>query len=301
MSFVIRKASKAVKKLRLGLAGPSGAGKTWSALLLAKSLGCKKICLLDTEKGSSDLYSQHYDFDKIDFEAPYSPARFVEAINMVGAAGYDCLIIDSASHEWIGEGGCLQMVNRIPGNSYVAWGKVGAEHDKFIEAILAAPCHVISTLRAKTAYILEENSQGKMAPRKKGMEAQTREGTEFEYDLVFDIDIAHNFIASKDRTNLFKGDIPQPLDESVGKKLLAWLNSGEKASSPPELPPETVIVPTVQDRANALSAALDAITTLEDVKAVEQGFNELKADLTPKALEFLQLKLNTARSKVENF
>ena len=53
----IRKAERVKSKLRLGLAGPSGSGKTMSALKVAKGIG-GRVCLIDTERGSGDLYAQ---------------------------------------------------------------------------------------------------------------------------------------------------------------------------------------------------------------------------------------------------
>lgn len=303
---IFKKASRAQQKLKLGITGPSGSGKTWGALTIAQSMGCKKIAVIDSENGSADLYSDKFKYDTAIFEAPYSPEDYIRNIQAAVDAGYDCVILDSITPVWSGRGGCLDLVNRIPGNSFVAWSKITPRFQSFVDAILACPIHLICTMRSKTAYILEENSQGKMVPTKKGMDPQIRDNFEYELTSVFDLNLNHYFTASKDRTSLFGGDIPQPLDESVGKKLLAWLNSGEKVSSSPEVSPNpepaaTVVVPTVQDQANALSAALDAIETLEDVKTVEQTFTELKPALSPKALEFLQLKLNKARAKVEGF
>ena len=51
-----RKAERKKAKLRLGIVGPAGSGKTYSSLLIAAGLG-GRIALIDTENGSGDLYA----------------------------------------------------------------------------------------------------------------------------------------------------------------------------------------------------------------------------------------------------
>jgi len=223
----IKKAIKSQQKLRLGISGASGSGKTYSALLLASSLG-SKVCVIDTEQGSASLYADKFDFDVLELTAPYSSERYVEALKRVEMAGYDVIVIDSLSHNWNQAGGCLDKVNQIGGNSYAAWGKVTPQYDKLIHSILACKAHVVTTMRSKTAYELVENEKGKLAPVKRGLAPIQRDGIEYEFTLMFDLDQNHNFICTKDRTGLFNNiDIPEPLNQEVASKLLTWLNSGE--------------------------------------------------------------------------
>jgi hypothetical protein len=223
----IKKAIKSQQKLRLGISGASGSGKTYSALLLASSLG-SKVCVIDTEQGSASLYADKFEFDVLELTAPYSSERYVEALKRVEMAGYDVIVIDSLSHNWNQSGGCLDKVNQIGGNSYAAWGKVTPQYDKLIHSILACKAHVVTTMRSKTAYELVENDKGKLAPVKRGLAPIQRDGIEYEFTLMFDLDQNHNFICTKDRTGLFSNiDIPEPLNQEVASKLLTWLNSGE--------------------------------------------------------------------------
>ena len=55
----LKQARKEAVKLRIGISGASGFGKTYSALKLALGLGgdFKKVALIDTENGSSHLYT----------------------------------------------------------------------------------------------------------------------------------------------------------------------------------------------------------------------------------------------------
>lgn len=133
------KAMRKKAKLRLALTGPSGSGKTYSALLIAKGIG-GKIAVVDTEKGSASLYSDIADFDVLELEPPFSPERFIEAINAAEQAGYDSIVIDSITHEWGGVGGCLELVDTIAktkfrGNSWSAWSEINPRHRLFLSTL----------------------------------------------------------------------------------------------------------------------------------------------------------------------
>lgn len=224
------KAMRKKAKLRLALTGPSGSGKTYSALLVAKGIG-GKIAFIDTEKGSASLYSDIAEFDVLELEPPFTPERFIEAINSAESAGYETLIIDSITHEWGGVGGCLELVDTIAkskyrGNSWSAWSEINPRHRLFLDAILRSPMHIIATMRSKTETAqVEENGRKRVA--KLGMKSEQRDGVEYEFTTVLDISHeTHHAIASKDRTKLFSNADPVVLSEETGKKLLDWLESG---------------------------------------------------------------------------
>ncbi|CAI0821154.1 Uncharacterised protein [Serratia entomophila] len=224
------KAMRKKAKLRLALTGPSGSGKTYSALLIAKGIG-GKIAVIDTEKGSASLYSDIAEFDVLELEPPFSPERFIEAIQAAEDAGYETLIIDSITHEWGGVGGCLELVDTIAkakyrGNSWSAWSEINPRHRLFLDAILRSPMHIIATMRSKTETAqVEENGRKKVA--KLGMKSEQRDGVEYEFTTVLDIaHETHHAIASKDRTKLFSNSDPLVISESTGKMLLDWLESG---------------------------------------------------------------------------
>jgi len=303
MTFEIKKASKKKSRLKLGLSGPSGSGKTWSALLLADGMGCKKVCVVDTERSSAELYADRFKFDTVDFQPPYSPDRYVEVIKMCEREGYDMIVIDSISPEWDGEGGCLDMHSKIPGNSYVAWSKVTPKHNKFIEALLSCSSHLVVTTRAKSEYILEEKN-GKQVPRKIGMAPKQREGLEYELTSFLELDFNHNFIASKDRTGLFSGDIPQPLTVETGKQLKDWLSSGEEVEFKPVEPiaiakPEPKKAPkvSIKERAENLFGAIDAVEDSEGYSACVTEFEAIKGDLPEKAYFQLQTAMRGLSQK----
>lgn len=236
-----QKAQRRKAKLRLAITGPSGSGKTWGALLVGKGLG-GKMAVIDTERGSASLYSHLADFDVLELAPPYTPERFIEAVKSAEKAGYDVLIIDSASHEWNGVGGCLELVDQVAaakfkGNSWSAWNDVTPRHRAFLDALLRADMHVIATMRSKTETAqTEENGRKKVV--KLGMKSEQRDGVEYEFTTVLDLTHeGHYAVASKDRTGLFQGD-PKQLSEETSQKLLGWLESGAEpipvASDDPE-------------------------------------------------------------------
>lgn len=228
----IRKAERRKAKLRLGIAAPSGAGKTYSALLMAFGLG-GKIGLIDTEHGSGDLYADLGDYDIIPIEAPYSVIKYTQAIKEFEKAGYSTIIIDSLSHAWSGDGGLLDKQGKMADrgtNSFAAWRTITPEHNSLVDAMLSSPCHIIATMRAKQEYVLETNDKGKQQPKKVGLAPVQREGMEYEFTVMLDVDMNHIASASKDRTSLFDGQYFK-ISQETGKTLLAWLEMGKEPPS----------------------------------------------------------------------
>lgn len=222
----IELAKREQAKIKIGLQGPSGSGKSLSALLLAKGLtnDWSKVVVIDTENKSSSLYSHLGDFNILDLKPPYSPERYIEAINLCVRHDMKVIIIDSISMEWEY---ILDAHSQLTGNSYTNWARFTPRHQKFIQAILHADTHIICTLRSKQDYVLTENDKGKMAPEKVGMKAIQRDGTDYELTLMFELDIKHNAVATKDRTGLFAGKHPFQITEDTGREILSWCQTGE--------------------------------------------------------------------------
>jgi hypothetical protein len=225
---MIRRAQRSKAKLRLGIAAPSGAGKTYSALVIAFGLG-GKVGLIDTEHGSGDLYSHLGEYDIIDISAPFAVQKYLNAIKEFESSGYSTIIIDSLSHAWAGDGGLLDKQGKIAdsgkGNSFSAWRQITPEHNALVEAILASKCHVIATMRSKQEYVLERNEKGRQTPKKVGLAPVQRDGMEYEFTVFIDLDQQHNAQATKDRTTLFDGLIFKP-SKKTGVTLLKWLDGG---------------------------------------------------------------------------
>lgn len=235
MSFVIKKAERYNAKLRIGLFGASGSGKTTSALLLAQGLvdDLSKVVVIDTERGSADLYAHLGDYSTLSLEPPYSPERYIQALKECQNAGFECIIIDSISHEWDGKGGCLEIHESMTGtNSYTNWGKVTPRHNAFIDSILDCKAHVICCSRVNDDVVLSLNEKGKQIPEKVGLKAITRKGFDYEMTLCFDINAKHNVTSSKDRTGLFDKVPCFVITPEVGVLLKQWGNSGKEKPKP---------------------------------------------------------------------
>jgi hypothetical protein len=271
----LRKATRVKSKLRIGLAGVSGSGKTYSALLLARGLvgSWDKVCLIDTENGSADLYSDLGDFNVITLEAPFGPERYIEAIQAAEAGGMEAIIIDSITHEWDGSGGCLEIVEQIAQassskNSYTAWAKVTPRHAKFVQAILQSPSHIITTVRRKQDYSMDKDSNGKTTVTKAGLKEITREGFEYELTLSFALSQNHLAEASKDRTGLFMDKPEFKITEKTGEMILAWTEGG--------VDPKDVAMGELRDATN--SNQLLAVWNKYPRFHIDEKFKQLATD-----------------------
>jgi hypothetical protein len=255
----LRKAQRHQAKMRLGLFGPSGSGKTYTALLIASGMvPWEKICLIDTENGSGDLYDNLGPYNVLTLEAPFHPEKYIKAINTCQAAGIELIIIDSITHEWSGKGGCLELHDeftrrmKIP-NSFTAWNEITPLHQSFIDTILQSSCHIIATGRTKTEYVLTEKN-GRQVPQKVGMKIESRDGFEYELTVALDLSISHEAFASKDRTGLFK-DGPFVPSAATGLLINAWCNSGGTVVAPEQKPTDDIILAINNGMANAAAHA----------------------------------------------
>lgn len=236
-----RKAERKQAKLRLGLAGPAGSGKTASSLLIAFGIteDWSKIGLVDTENGSGELYAgatiggiRIGDYNVLPLSPPYMPEKYIQAIHLAEEAGLEVLILDSISHAWAGDGGLLDLHSKITSssksnNSYTAWREVTPLHNRFVEAMLQSQVHIIATMRSKVEYAVESGKDGKTNVRKLGMAPVQREGMDYEFTTVLDISLEHVVSSSKDRTSLFDGRYFTP-GPDTGKALKEWLETGSE-------------------------------------------------------------------------
>ncbi len=223
----LKKSKRQNVKLRLGISGASGFGKTTSALLLAYGMtqDWSKIALIDTENSSASLYSDLGDFNVLDLQVPYSPERYIQAIEVCEKANMQVVIIDSITQEWQGTGGCLQIHEQL-GGRFQDWAKVTPRHQAFIDKILQSNCHIITTTRRKIDYSLDIGSNGRTQVVKHGTKEITRDGYEYELTLNFElVNEQHLAKASKDRTGLFMNKPEFVITPKIGERLLKWCNT----------------------------------------------------------------------------
>jgi hypothetical protein len=259
----LQQAQRNQVKLRLGLSGASGFGKSYSALLLAYGItnDWSKIAIICTENNSASLYAHLGPFNVLSLNEPYSPERYIEAIRTCEKANMKVIIIDSITHEWNGKGGCLQIHEQL-GGTFQMWAKVTPRHQAFIDAILKSTAHVITTVRSKIDYSMDLGSNGKTKVVKHGLKPITREGLDYEMTLFFEIiNDKHLVKASKDRTGLFIDKPEFVINAATGKKLIEWCNQGVSL--------------------NEVKKEINSATTLEGLRHLYQKYNSLKQQITP--------------------
>ncbi|MFI5493558.1 AAA family ATPase [Actinoplanes sp. NPDC051859] len=247
-------ATRKQAKARLALVGPSGAGKTLTGLKLLYTLtgartvgdGRARIAFIDTERDSADKYAADptlpgvadmtpeqaggHGFSKVS-PVRYDPRELVTMVEDAALAGFTGLQVDSLSHYWFGAGGVLELVDLFTrnagGRSLDGWRDVRPIERSYIEALMAFPGHVVVCLRSKQRYEIEDGHDGRKRVAKLGMQPDQREGLEFEFDVVGDIDSEHYLRISKTRCDVLDGQVIHKPGQELGEQLLDWLAHGE--------------------------------------------------------------------------
>lgn len=288
--------------MRLGLSAVAGGGKTYTALLVAFGLcgDWTKIAVIDTENNSADLYSHLGDYNVLPLLPPFSPERYIGAIQDCEKAGMEVIIIDSITHEWDGQGGILNLADTIGGGFQVAWKALTPRHERFKQAILQSTSHIITTVRRKQEYALQEgtNRQGHTTqkPVKLGLKEITREGWEYELTLNLEIDVKHYASASKDRTGLFANADPFIPSVETGKIIKQWCDSGAEPLPLPVQAPAAAPAPAIvaKELVSVTSDKFPGIVDAVKNKGYKIAQVQEKYDLDHAALAALGQLLNPA-------
>ena len=236
------KATKKQSKLRAALFGPSGAGKTYSALAIATGMAAEigsRIAVIDTEHGSASKYADKFDFDVMNL-TECDIDGYCDALIAASDAGYQVVVIDSMSHGWQE---LLAEVDRLAkrkygGNTWSAWSDGTPKQKQLVNAILGYPGHVIATMRSKTEWNTSRDNNGKTKIQRVGLAPEQGKGIEYEFDLLMEINTDHDAEVIKDRTGKFQDDYIKEPGEDFGRKLIAWLNEGEEVVETPPTKPE---------------------------------------------------------------
>lgn len=271
MPFV--KAARTQKYLRMAISGVAGSGKTLGSLLVAYGItgDWNQIAVIDTENNSACLYANRQDlgigeFLHMDFQAPYTPDRYIAAIRegaqVVGPSGV--VIVDSFSHAWKGAGGVLEqkdnIAKRAGRNDFTAWGEAGKMQNSIMTELLGVPCHLIATMRDKYEYVSERDEKGKTTVRKLGLAPEQRDGVEYEFDIMLDVGTDNRVLITKDRTGIAMDG--EKLSPDFGRRVIDW-----QSNAAPPLPP---IIPAQQQPVKAPPAADHAMPPAEMVRAALQ-------------------------------
>lgn len=230
-----RKAVKYDAKARIALVGPSGSGKSMTMLEIATLLAGADgtIAALDTEHGSLSKYADRYSFSVIEPDF-YTVPVFLDALKSAIDGGFSVLCVDSLSHFWMGAGGALEFVDAVTkrggrNDSFGAWKDYRTQERQMIDAILAAPIHIITTMRTKSAYEVQKDDKGRTKRVKVGLAPIQADGLEYEFDLVGYMDDENSLIVDKTRCPDYGGAV---LNKPKGKdfdKFYKWLKGSQKS------------------------------------------------------------------------
>lgn len=234
MDFLFTEATRENALLRMAITGVTGGGKTYTAIGLATYLiggterdpSMKKhIAVIDSERGSAALYAKGrpWHFSHLRLER-FEPETYVKAIKAAEEQGFEVIVIDSLSHEWAGTGGALEQVDKSAkgGNTFVAWGGVTKRHNAVIDAIMGSSVHVIATMRSKMAYEQSEKN-GKKTVEKLGLAVVQRDGIEYEFSIVGDMDLNNTMTINKTRASVLQGRTYMQPGRELAGEIRAWL------------------------------------------------------------------------------
>ena len=262
--------AKRRRPARVALCGPTGSGKSLTSMMALRLLcggdlnedGSYKWGVIDTERDSALDYANEFDFAHASLYAPYSPQRYIERIEAATDAGLQGLMVDSLSHGWFSTGGVLERVDKAKqrhgGNKFAAWSEGTPEQNALIEALLSFPGHLFVTMRSKMDYVQEKDEKGNTTIKKVGMAPQQRDGVEYEFQVVGDMDVHHNLVINKTRCLLLKDAVVHEPDAAFWRILMGWLDEGE--------------APAEADVISAMVQMMDDIALQEDRVLLKRAF-----------------------------
>lgn len=283
--FVFSEATREQLLLRLALVGVSGSGKTYTGIGLATYLiahlygvqpgpvMAREIAVIDSERGSSRRYAKGrpWHFSVLELSS-FAPETYVNAIRAAERQGFRAIVIDSLSQEWAGTDGCLEQKDRAAkrgGNSFTVWGEIGQRHNAVIDAISSSTAHIIGTMRAKQYYDQTTNAEGKKEVKALGLGAIQRDGIEYEFDIVLDMDLDNVASTRKTRCVGLTRRVFRDPGQALAAEIGAWLLDGETPAAPPSPPSPS---PTAQapSKVDALLERIKSAGTLVEIDAIRE-------------------------------
>jgi hypothetical protein len=287
----------------MAIFGPSGAGKTYTGLRVAKGLAgpTGRVALIDTERGSASKYSDRFEFDVLEL-ADQSVDGYVAAVQEAAEAGYPVLVIDSLSQGWQS---LLEEVEKLAkakyrGNTWSAWGEGTPLQRKLVRSILDYPGHIVATMRSKTEWITVDDGKGRKAPQRVGLAPEQGKGIEYEFDLLIEISTDHIANVIKDRTGKFQDKLIEKPGEDFGKQLRDWLASGSAPEPAVRVEPKKAVEPPQP----LFDQVMDYIATAKDVRTLGKIADrievlESEGQLDHEQAKALESAINARHSVIE--
>jgi len=306
VTFSFKPAVRENVGLLIGLVGGTGGGKTYTAMRLASGIsGSKPFAVIDTEAGRAKHYADQFKFDHGDLTPPFSPEHYTEAIEAADKAGYPVIVVDSASHEWAGDGGVLDMqiaeFERLGNREAVkllSWSKPKQSHKHMVQKLLQVRAHLILCFRAEEKVEMVKGDDGKMkiVPKKSltGLDGWI---PICEKSLPFELTTSILLLASKpgypvpikiqeQHKALFPLD--KPINEESGRGIAQWASGG--AESAPKTPASSVSSGQGETARTSSAADFDphafALQALRDASLEGMDALEAQWEKSGKAMRF---------------
>src|SRR6266581_4694264 len=252
-NFEIKEGVRESVPVLVGLMGPSGGGKTVSALRLAtgmQQITGGDIFGIDTEARRMLHHADAFKFKHVQFDAPFGSLDYLAALRQVVKQGAKNIIVDSMSHEHEGQGGMIDFqdkeLDRLAGNDYakrervkmLAWQKPKAARRELINGLLQLNANFIFCFRAKnTVKPVKINGKIEIVPQ--GF--MPIAGEEFVFEMTVNCLLlpAAKGIPTWQTENVGERMMikparqfdalfaePKPLDETIGRALAEWARGG---------------------------------------------------------------------------
>jgi len=282
--FQFRPAVREAVALLIGLIGPSGGGKTFTAMRLAKGIcGNDPFAVIDTEAGRAKHYADIFKFDHGELKPPFRPSTYSDAIKVADEAGYKAVIIDSGSHEWSGDGGILdwqeEELQRMAGDDWkkresckmASWIKPKMAHKQMVQKLLQVRANLILCFRAEEKIKMEKGPEGKIQIVPQGWQPVCSKELPYELTVSFLLTpdnpgVPHPIKLQEQHKGLFPLD--KQIDEESGKKISEWALGGAKVEKQVESPPEEI--PPEHDKLFDFRTAMSRCETKAEVNKLFQ-------------------------------
>ncbi|WP_311208769.1 MULTISPECIES: AAA family ATPase [unclassified Aeromicrobium] len=231
-------AVREARHARVALSGPSGSGKTYTALLIAHQLG-ERIAVIDTERRSAGTYVGVNGWS-FDHHAPpfFAPGSLTQLLGDAAESGHDVVVVDSLTQYWSGPDGMLELADSLKTRNDVrsGWNEARPIERQMFNALATYPGHVIVTHRVKTEHVVDVAEDGRKVARVIGLKPEQRDGIEYEFDIVADLDEQHHLQVTKSRVpEVPAGRYPDAASPAFTGALTTWCADGVRVDSPTEV------------------------------------------------------------------
>lgn len=267
----IRPAERPKLHGRVMLSGPSGAGKTWTSLSMARVLvegDLTRVLVIDTERESALTYADVFPgFAHLPWRPPYDPTELADALGGLGDA-YGLVIVDSFSHFWRGQGGTLDIAD----GKFGGWKTARPVQERLVEAVLAVPAHVLLCVRSKMEYLVEGGGGTKQTVTKLGLAPMQDDTLVYEVNVALDLDLEHRLTVVKSRTNAVPVGrmYPAGLEGKAAQDYAEWLVGGVPPASRDDIDRMVALfagMPDAEARKSAKAAFVERFGTPQALTA----------------------------------